>query len=238
MAQTTIPLRTWVKVYVSFFFIALFFLLAPVLIEAYYPTAAPVAAVCVWITDTFARGFTSLTLCMALIMLCLLGSDARGWVARVRARRASPATGPIALEDGIATPAPASTNANATAEALAAKAEVATPPTLTSKLFSLISCSYFFARNLFTADVVALDRPVLDNLAAAALYILRGFEVLFAVFLVLVFVAYVKQQRAAGAAPVPEVQAPVQPVPVLVGVVVKVKDEKEMLKEEAEKVAA
>ncbi|KAJ7144185.1 hypothetical protein C8R44DRAFT_759576 [Mycena epipterygia] len=241
MAQTSIPLRTWVKFYVSFFFIALFFLLAPVLIEAYYPAAAPVAAVCVWFTETFACGFTSLTLMMAITMLSMLGSDFRGWVMRVWARRASPATGPIALEDGIATPAPAPTDADATAEAPAAKAEATTPPTITSKLVSLTSCSSFFARNLFTADVVALDRPVLDNIGATALYILRGFEVLFAVFLGLVFVAYVKQQRAAGvtAGPATEAQAPVQPVQVLVDVVVEVKDEKERLKqEEAEKVAA
>jgi hypothetical protein len=179
-------------------------------------------AACVWVTDTFARGITALCFCMATAMSSMLLSDARQWL--TRARSASP----IALEDGTAVP-PTPTTANAEADAEAPA--VAAKPTLISKLISFVFCTYFFVRNLFVYGVVSHDRPVLENFTAAALYILRGFEVLFTALLVLGFVAWLKKKRSDGVAePEVAVDVPAAPVEVLFddGVV----DEKDLLKAE------
>jgi hypothetical protein len=221
------PVRAYIKFYAIFFLVSLSFLLTPVLLERYYPdspAAAMAAAACVWVTDTFARGFSALCLCMALAMFSMLLSDARQWLTRPRG------ASPIALEDGTAVP-PTPTTANAETDASAEAPAIAVKATLASKLFSFVSCTYFFVRNIFINDVVSLDRPVLENLADAALYILRGFEVLFAAFLVLVFVAWLKKNRSDGAAePEVAVGAPAAPVEVLFddGMV----DEKDLLKAE------
>jgi hypothetical protein len=100
------------------------------------------------------------------------------------------------------------------------------------KPICFISCTSFVVGNIFFKDVVSLDHPVLENLAAAALYILRGFEVMFAAILVLMFVVWHKKKRSDTAATELEVAvgAPAAPVEVLFddGVV----DEKDLLKAE------
>ncbi|KAJ7870798.1 hypothetical protein B0H14DRAFT_2725370 [Mycena olivaceomarginata] len=102
MAHLTHPLRAYAKGYAIFFSIILFLFFAPLLIELYYPAAAPVAAAFVWVTDNLDRAFTAGSLIIVLTTFTLLAGDARRWFARIRARR-TPA-GPVALEDGVAPP--------------------------------------------------------------------------------------------------------------------------------------
>jgi hypothetical protein len=119
-----------------------------------------------------------------------------------------------------------------TAKAVTDVPAVAAKVTLTSKFLSFVSSTFWFVWNIFFRDVVSLDHPVLKNLAAAVLYILRGFEVLFAAFFILMFVAWLRKKRSGGAAePEVAVGAPAAPVEVLFddGVV----DEKDLLKGES-----
>jgi hypothetical protein len=217
--------RAYIKFCTFFFLVSLSFLLTPILLERYYPDSAEAAmavAACVWVTDTFARGLTALCFCVAIAISSMLFSDARQWL--TRARSASP----IALEDGTAVPpTPTTTNVETDAEAPA----VPVRATLISKLIAFVFWTYFFVRNLFVYDVVSHDRPVLENFTAAALYILRGFEVLLTALLVLGFVAWLKKKRSDGVAePEVAVGAPAAPVEVLFddGVV----DEKDLFKAE------
>jgi hypothetical protein len=194
MAHLTHPLRAYAKGYAIFFFVLLFLLFAPLFIELYYPAAAPVAAACVWITDNLDRAFTAGSLIIVFTTLIILAGDARRWFARVRARR-TPA-GPVALEDGVAPPpAPAPTVTSTATATDPAPPPVAVKASLSAKLLSLVSSTFFVARALATHDLVALDRPALENIGAVLLYVLRGCEVLFAAFLGLVVWAWVRKSR-------------------------------------------
>ncbi|KAJ7837226.1 hypothetical protein B0H14DRAFT_2792142 [Mycena olivaceomarginata] len=139
---------------------------------------------------TLTRGLTALCFCVSIAVFSMLLSA-----------------------DGTAVP-PTPTTANTETDAEA--------PTVgeSAFVFSLGPCTYFFVHNAFGNDVVSHDRPVLENLAAAALYILHGFEVLIK-----------EHSDAAVAEPEVAVGAPAAPVEVLLfddGVV----GEKDLLKVE------
>lgn len=62
--------------------------LTPILIESYYPQAAPVAVAARWIVDKSWRGFTTATFFVALYALFSVLNDARVYLAGLyRARR-------------------------------------------------------------------------------------------------------------------------------------------------------
>ncbi|KAJ7621695.1 hypothetical protein DFH06DRAFT_770328 [Mycena polygramma] len=219
--------KLYVKAYVIGFLGALFFLLTPVLIEAYYPEAAPVAQAFVWVTDTTARGLGALSFVMAIGLIVSLCNSTRKGLVRLCTRRASPATGPISLEDGTAeTDAEVTPPTASPTPAAADKSK----PTIISKVLSLLSFTYFFTRQVMLNELVSFDRPVLDNVLAVALYVLRGLEVVFAAFLVLLFVAWIRYKKPA--APAAE-EAPVLPVVADAPMEVKEKDEKAFLMEAA-----
>jgi hypothetical protein len=90
-------------------------------------------------------------------------------------------------------------------------------------IFSLLSSSYCFIQQWFIADIVSLRRPLLENLAAALLYTLRGLDVIFVSFLILVFVIWLKKRPSYAVA-----QAPARPVEVLFNGVA-TKEEKEYM---------
>ncbi|KAJ7621685.1 hypothetical protein DFH06DRAFT_1143428 [Mycena polygramma] len=210
--------KLYVKAYVIGFLGALFFLLTPVLIEAYYPVAAPVAAAFDWVNDTAARALGALSFVMAIGLILSLGNSARKGLVLFCTRRARPAAGPISLEDGTAEVEPPLTPP---APVVADKSK----PTLLSQLLSLLSFTYFFTRQCMLNELVSFDRPVLENVLAVALYVLRGLEVLFALFLALLVAAWVRHKKPA--APTAE-EAPVLPV---VAETPKEKNEKALLVE-------
>ncbi|KAJ7611488.1 hypothetical protein DFH06DRAFT_155554 [Mycena polygramma] len=188
---------------------------------AYYPEAAPVAAAFDWVNETAARGLGALSFVMGIGLILSLGNSACKGLVRLFTRRASPATGPISLEDGTAdagTEVAPATPAAAPTPAAAEKSK----PTLLSKLFSLLSFTYFFTRQCMLNELVSFDRPALDNVLAVALYVLRGLEVLFALFLALLFVVWVKHKKPVPAAE----EASMLPIVAEAPVEVKEKDEK------------
>ncbi|KAJ7234038.1 hypothetical protein B0H12DRAFT_165111 [Mycena haematopus] len=179
---------------------SLLFLVAPVLIERRYPTipaATSLVAALRWVGDKAMLGLTAMLSFMWVLVVCMLIGDARTFVGRVMSARAAPPTGPIALEEGSA-PTTADTTSDTTSAAPTAPAP---KPTLTptQKLTSLLSSTFFLASQILSSD---LHRPLLDTAAAALTYVLRGCEVLFALFLVLVVVRVRGVTRSAAPAPV------------------------------------
>ncbi|KAK7007932.1 hypothetical protein R3P38DRAFT_3026722 [Favolaschia claudopus] len=202
---------TQLKYYFLFFLTLTSLYLAPILIEAYYPPLKPLGDACQWLTDAFDHGFFALCTVMAVTMLSMLVNDARLFLARVFTRRT--ATGPVALEDGVAVPPSplpaAAPDAAATEDPATPAPAVQVKATIHGKIFSLLSTTYFAYRQIAREHLVALDRPVLENVGGVALYLLRGFEVLFALFLGLMFVGWMKGRRAAAAAEGDAAAAPV-----------------------------
>jgi hypothetical protein len=222
--------KAYVRGYYIFCLVLILFFLAPALMDRYYPEAPALARATVgWFRDTLSRGFAALTFLAAIYNICSLSSDAYKWLSGLRS--ASPATGPIALEDGTAEPVeptlPSGTGSEAAPET---PAEAEAKPSLFGRIFSLLSCSYFFIQQWFIDGIVSLKRPLLENLGSVLLYILRGFEVLFALFLIMVFVAWVKQSSSGAAAAEGVTAAPAPaPAPVLFDDGVPTKEEKEYM---------
>jgi uncharacterized protein YggT (Ycf19 family) len=67
---------------------------------------------------------------------------------------------------------------------------------------------YVFAQRWIRADIVSLERPLLQTLTSALMHTLRGLDVLFVAFLIFVFVRWFKQgpPDVAAQAPAPLVQ--------------------------------
>ncbi|KAJ7232457.1 hypothetical protein B0H12DRAFT_1239654 [Mycena haematopus] len=168
--------------------IILVFFLAPYLIERYYPAAAPIAAAIVWLRDAIDHGLATMTFLLIPVLLGALAYDAHIWLTRRRtARRATPGT--VALEGGTATPMLTSSHA-------------AQQPTGTvaSKLLSLLSFTYFLMWHLFRTGIVSLERPFLENLGSALMYLLSGMPVVITVFWICVFVDLLHKRRSAATA--------------------------------------
>ncbi|KAJ7746003.1 hypothetical protein B0H16DRAFT_1462596 [Mycena metata] len=178
--------------------IALFLYLVPIVIEAYYPEAAPIAAVFIWVTDSFEK---------ALSCTCWSTSSAISVVASGAPHRRKPAqTGaarvatPAELEAGVAL--------NASDEASSPQAGT-TPPspnssrvsemTLTEKLVFLAFCTYILVGSWSKDDVLSLERSALDNALSTLMYIFHGLEVGFAMSLALRLWTKLKLWRSASA---------------------------------------
>ncbi|KAJ6568915.1 hypothetical protein B0H19DRAFT_1134213 [Mycena capillaripes] len=178
MAPLTASQKARAKVYalyVIFFLLCLAVLLAPLLIERYYPRAAPIAAAARWLTDKTWRGFTTFSFFAALYTLYSLMKDAREYLAGLWAARRRAPRGPIALEEG--TPA----LAQSPPPVPATSRESMFMDRIGPKVSTFFSSAFFFYR----ADVIALDRPLRENLVALALFLLQGIPILFGAFLVL-----------------------------------------------------
>jgi hypothetical protein len=164
--------------------------LTPILIESYYPQAAPVAVAARWIVDKSWRGFTTATFFVALYPLFSVLNDARVYLAGLYRARRNAGRGPIALENGTPSSSPPTRSAS-TAES---KFMDRTGP----KVSTFFSCAFFFSR----AEVVVLERPLRENLTVLAVFLLRGLVILcivfLALFLVLLVVELVKQRSRTG----------------------------------------
>ncbi|KAJ6505392.1 hypothetical protein C8R45DRAFT_548509 [Mycena sanguinolenta] len=221
---------------------SLLFMIAPLVIDRYFanvPAAVSLAAALRWIGDKGLQGLTAVIVFAWVYVLCSLLNDARKLVGRAISARAALPTGPIALEEGTAVPPPPTTTDDTTTPSSPAAAPKNAPLTVGHKLLSIFSSTYFLAsliRSSIRTNTISLERPILENVWVGLKYVLRGCEVLFALFLVLMLVAAVKQQRSESAAPAPA-PAPSAPAPVqmLVSVDVHVADdEKASIKEKEE----
>ncbi|KAJ6505530.1 hypothetical protein C8R45DRAFT_972979 [Mycena sanguinolenta] len=189
--------KLYFRTYFIFCMVVAFSYLPPILIEAFYPAAAPVAAVFVWITDTGSRALAAVMFCLAIAMLGLLARDA--YKGLFRALTTS-STGPIALEDGTATPAATGPTPNAE---VAIPQATQLPLTAVRKFLLLFISTSFCAQQFLLNDIVFADRPLLQNIGAAVMHILRGFQVLpllYCAFLIVIAINMMQKRRAERAA--------------------------------------
>ncbi|KAF7367796.1 hypothetical protein MSAN_00843800 [Mycena sanguinolenta] len=221
---------------------ALLFMIAPVVIDrrfANVPAAVSLAAVLRWIGNKGLEGLTAVIVFAWVGVLCSLLNDARRFVGRAISARMAPPTGPIALEEGTAIPPLPPTADDTTVSSSPAAAPKNSPLTIGQKLISISSSTYFLVSQIrasIRSNTISFDRPILENVWVGLKYMLRGCEVIFALLLVLMLVAAVKQQWSGSASPAPAQSTPA-PVQVLVSVDVHVaEDEKAAIKEEEEAV--
>ncbi|KAJ6505462.1 hypothetical protein C8R45DRAFT_1070155 [Mycena sanguinolenta] len=191
---------------------AFLFMIAPLVIDRHFanvPAAVSLAAALRWLGDKGIQGLTAVIVFAWVAVLCSLLNDARKFVGRVISARMAPPTGPIALEEGTVVPPLPTTTDDAIPPSSPASAPKNASMTVGQKL---ISVSWSTIRT----GTISLQRPILENVWAELKYVFRGCEVVFALFLVLMLVAAVKQRwsDSAASAPAPSAPAPVVSVDV------------------------
>ncbi|KAJ6543806.1 hypothetical protein B0H10DRAFT_2134052 [Mycena sp. CBHHK59/15] len=185
---------TLLLTYFTSFFI---FLLAPGVLRRYpHPYTFALANACAWAGDKIQQGLTSLTFFIAFAATCHLSISAYRWITGTSAptTASAPTPTPVELEDGLAVleaevgpapPAASPSPASGISEAL---------------ILLLCSASAFVWLLLFVHHgIVSRQNSVLKNIGAVALWILRGWEVVFFYGLFTALVAYVQKKRRSAA---------------------------------------
>ncbi|KAJ7474000.1 hypothetical protein FB451DRAFT_1398007 [Mycena latifolia] len=134
------------------------------------------------------------TAALAVAIAWFTDNDAYKWLTGAQAI-ALPAT-PAELEDGTATPLPE-------VEVAGARPAEQAEDDVAGRIVTAVVSALFFASQLLMSSVISLEKPLLANVAATLLYLLRGLEVIFVAFLVWLFVVHIKTTRAAQAAAAP-----------------------------------
>ncbi|KAJ7852253.1 hypothetical protein B0H13DRAFT_2398764 [Mycena leptocephala] len=229
MAQSSVSARAYIKGYAIFVVFLAILLFTPALIDLYYPRQPPSEPplygpetdlrVALQPLHSSAQSTISLpcsTIRISGSVVCaapapLLGPRARG--------RHGPAVG-------------ARRHRRTDAATEAPKRSVIR--SVIGRIVSLASCSYYFIQQWYLDDIVSLNRSLLENLGSVLLYILRGFEVLFALFLIKVFVVWMEKGSSdvAAAEGVTAAPAPAAPLQILLDNGVPTKEEKEFIQVE------
>ncbi|KAJ7046171.1 hypothetical protein C8F04DRAFT_1063538 [Mycena alexandri] len=180
-----------------------------------FPHTDAVVEASTWVAEMVIQGLASFSLFIAVAMACSLASDAYRWLTGATAE---PTPTPAQLEDGTTA---TSLHDLAILEAEVAGAEPPAPDSSSSTtesdtqrttagdIIALIGGSAFFAYEFAQREVVSLDKPWLENVGAGLLFILRGFEVIFGLALLLMFGAWVTRSRS-GASTATVLAAPVE----------------------------
>jgi hypothetical protein len=198
------------------FTVVLLYHIAPDLLR-HSPYTAPLADAVEWLGDRIMQGYASAAFFLAVCAACSLVYDAYQWLTgRSAEATPAPAPTPAELEEGAATHA----YRLAVLEAEVAGTLPPPPPPPTStlstsaaaqatpgrKILLLVGSTAFFAWGLSADGVVSLEKPLLENFGAVAVYLLRGWEVVFLSVLVGMGVAWRQRQvREAADAPPAEV---------------------------------
>ncbi|KAJ6568925.1 hypothetical protein B0H19DRAFT_1134239 [Mycena capillaripes] len=187
---------------VVFFLAALLFLLAPDVLRSYPQTVAMGDAFS-WAGNKFMQGLASGAFFFAVCFACWLVSDAYRWLTGASAETSStPSPTHAELEDGTVSPMHELEVLEAEVAGaqppIVPKSTSAFTPTTGGKLTALLVCGIFF--EFYIYGVVSREKPLMENVSAALLYILRGWEVIFFAFVVLLLGAWVVKSRSAAAA--------------------------------------
>ncbi|KAJ7652889.1 hypothetical protein B0H17DRAFT_404279 [Mycena rosella] len=158
--------------------LVLFGFVAPAVLESSPVAAAgPAGAAFAWSGAKFMQGLTTLALIRMVFSLRSLACDAQGWFTSATEHAPTPAE----LEDGTAQcphgVEPAWTTATE-------------DPIL--KVARTAATFIFVCFQLFRGDVVSGQNPLLENVGAVLLFLLRGLEVILVEGLLLVFVLWLK----------------------------------------------
>ncbi|KAJ7466072.1 hypothetical protein FB451DRAFT_1402475 [Mycena latifolia] len=203
MARTFIPRKTYI---IIFLFNLFLFGIAPPMLAAYPQTAALASAI-EWVLSKGGQGIATLALLFAVYTLYSLVGNAHAWLAGTP-RDVPKILTPAELEDG--TPQERRSHHLAVLEAEVSGVAPPAPPVSDSPAegrtagaenmadtageIALVICySVFFFYEFVKHEPTVREKTLLEVLGAAALFILRGLEVLF-VGVILLLVA----RRATG----------------------------------------
>ncbi|KAJ7615215.1 hypothetical protein DFH06DRAFT_1484012 [Mycena polygramma] len=191
---------------VMIFTVVFVFFLAPEVMRS-YPQTVALADAFFWAGDKFLEGLASGAFLVAACMACSLTGDAYRWLTGAHTEESTPT--PAQLEAGTASRDLHELEV-LEAEVAGTEPPVASTPTapgiekikLTTgrKIWTLLTSSVVFGYQFFQQGIVSPETPLLDNVSATLLYILRGWEVIFVAFLLLMLGAYVAKSRSRSAA--------------------------------------
>ncbi|KAJ7615243.1 hypothetical protein DFH06DRAFT_1307302 [Mycena polygramma] len=187
------------------FTVVFVFFLAPEVMRS-YPQTVALAGVFSWAGDKFLEGLASGAFLVAVCMACSLTGDAYRWLTGAHTEESTPT--PAQLEAGTAS------RDLHELEVLEAEVAGTAPPAVSTssadkekvklttgrKIWTLLTSSVVFGYQFFQQGVVSPETPLLDNVCATLLYILRGWEVIFVGFLLLMLGAYITKSRSRSAA--------------------------------------
>jgi len=242
MSHTTVSRKRYT--FLAFLTLFTLLLLSPTIFAA-LPQTAFLAPGCLWVAEKLLNGFAVLSLIVVVVTIVVGLNQAYTWLTsrRPEAVGAVPATPtPAELEDGTA-PTPTLIDLEETAVPAAAT----TPSPKSGKLATVLSLAlntYVVVNYILTNDVVSLQKPVLENVAAALMFVLRGLEVIFvALLLVGVLGVCLHKRRARAPASAPGTELPTTAPAVVSNEAVAVvvvetplsKEEKEFMEVEFEK---
>ncbi|KAJ7601944.1 hypothetical protein DFH06DRAFT_1399791 [Mycena polygramma] len=174
------------KGYVLGLLLISFALFTPILVTRYTEMGL-LAASLYWTAETCTLGFTAIMFILALITFCALILDIHKFLAAE----------PIALDDHIATMA-----VQTSPPIPYTMVNLLEPPTFIGKVFIILCLTYFVQVQWNYKHVVSMQRPLLDNLSAAALYLLQGAGVVCIVLFLLLVIWRIRKPwaRSTGAA--------------------------------------
>ncbi|KAJ7464051.1 hypothetical protein FB451DRAFT_1264532 [Mycena latifolia] len=160
--------------------LVLLFFLVPAVLES-YPVTGSINDVLAWAGDKFMLGLAALALIGGTWTFVSLARDAHRWLNSVPEDWEAPT--PAALEDGtLRSPHAIPGGGDADADSPPASS-IRNDPII--KVLRAALTVGFIASQLVRREVVSLGAPLLDNAGATLLFLLRGFEVLFVVALLL-----------------------------------------------------
>ncbi|KAJ7268942.1 hypothetical protein C8J57DRAFT_1716977 [Mycena rebaudengoi] len=191
--------------FLTYFTSVFIFHLAPGVLRRYpHPYTFALANASAWAGDKIQQGLTSLTFFIAFATACHLSVSAYLWIAGTSAPTTASTPTSVELEDGLAVleaeveaapPAASPSLASGISEAHA------WTRTLLMLMLFLFSASVFVLLLLFVHHgIVSRQNSVLNNIGALAVWILRGWEVVFFYGLFAALVAYVQKKRRSAAA--------------------------------------
>ncbi|KAJ7746021.1 hypothetical protein B0H16DRAFT_1462610 [Mycena metata] len=169
-----------------------------------------------WVAERITQGLACLALVLAVCAACGLASDAYWWLTDTGATvKPTTTPTPAQLEDGTAAATPPHELVVLEVEVAGAEPPTAAPNTSTTetdstqtqtstggKILGLVLGSVFFAYEVARRGVVSRGLPWWENVGAVLLFILRGFEVIF--WLAVLLMIGVGVARRARAAALPE----------------------------------
>ncbi|KAJ7115286.1 hypothetical protein C8R44DRAFT_794385 [Mycena epipterygia] len=167
-----------------------------------YPQVLAVALAIIWVGEKVCAGGAAFALIMLGFYLHLALRYARQ---RLTGAGRTPPT-PADPEVGTATTVPESVAPEADT-ALIPSPEKISPTTAIALTVPVTGSFLFYFVRVVQADLVSLEKPLLDNIGAVLLYVLRGLGIDFAIVLVVLFGVWItkgwrsRRRAAAAAAP-------------------------------------
>ncbi|KAJ7615244.1 hypothetical protein DFH06DRAFT_1484033 [Mycena polygramma] len=157
--QLVVSRRAATKGYVLGLLLLSFALFTPILLTRYTEMGF-LAASLYWTAETYALGFTTIMFILALVTFCALILDMHKFLVGLSSAEPVTLNGHIATRAVQTSPPIPSTLVN-----------LLEPPTFLGKVFIFLCLTYFVQVQWKYKHIVSTQRPLLENLVGAALYL-------------------------------------------------------------------